>query len=356
MSPERPPGSGPILAVDGGNSKVDVALVATDGTLLGAIRGGTISHQAGPLSAGVERLSGLVGAVRAEGGSRLAGASSRRGASIDGPFGQTIYCLAGADYPSDIRLLRAAFDAAVPTASSLVLNDTFAALRAGSTRPWGIALICGQGINGAAVAPNGRRVRFAGVGDISGDWGGGTSIGQAGLGAAVRARDGRGPRTELERTIPAAVGLRRPDDVTRAYYDGRLDEARIGDLAPTVFATAAGGDPIARGIVDHLADELAGMAAALARRTGLTRRDPEVVLAGGIFKTDDAAFHAGLADRIRATIPEARIVRLAAPPVLGAALIGLDRLNGGLRDPAVQTRLRAAIEAWSATASVVTSS
>ena len=116
--------------------------------------------------------------------------------NADGAFGQTIYCLAGADYPSDIRLLRAAFDVAVPTASSLVLNDTFAALRAGSTRPWGIALICGQGINGAAVAPTGRRFRFAGVGDISGDWGGGTSIGQAGLGAAVRARDGRGPRTE----------------------------------------------------------------------------------------------------------------------------------------------------------------
>jgi N-acetylglucosamine kinase-like BadF-type ATPase len=334
----------PILAVDGGNSKVDVALVGVDGSLLAAVRGGTISHQAVSLDEGVARLGRLVAAVRSSVG------------IPDGSFSQAIYCLAGADYPTDIRLLRTSFDAVVRSADSLVLNDTFAALRAGSTRPWGIALICGQGINGAAVALNGRRVRFAGVGDISGDWGGGTSIGQAGLGAAVRARDGRGPRTELERTIPAAVGLHRPDEVTRAYYDRRLDESRIGDLAPTVFATAVAGDPVARGIVDHLADELAVMAAALARRTGLTRRDPEVVLAGGIFKTDDAAFHAGLAERIRAAIPGARIVRLDAPPVLGAALIGLDRLNGGLRDPAVQTRLRAAIEGWSATASVVTSS
>ena len=144
--------------------------------------------------------------------------------------------------------------------------------------------------------------------------------------------------------------------MTRAFYDGRLAEARIGDLAPTVFATAAAGDPVARAIIDRLADELAVMAAALARRTGLTRSDPEVVLAGGVFKTDDAAFHAGLAERIRSAIPAARIVRLAAPPVLGAALIGLDQLNGGLRDPEVQTRLRAAIESWSATARVVTPS
>jgi N-acetylglucosamine kinase-like BadF-type ATPase len=343
VSDVRHPAGPPILAVDGGNSKADVALVGADGRLLAAVRGETISHQAVPLAEGVRRLTELVAAVRAI-------------APSGAEPGQAVYCLAGADYPSDIRLLRAAFGAAVPTTDDLFLNDTFAALRAGTTRPWGIALICGQGINGAAVAQNGRRVRFAGVGDISGDWGGGTSMGQAGLAAAVRARDGRGPRTELERTIPAAVGLTRPEAVTRAFYDGRIAPARIGDLAPTVFATAAAGDPVAREIVDHLADELAGMAAALARRTGLTRRDPEVVLAGGIFKTDDAAFHAGLAERIRTTIPAARIVRLAAPPVLGAALIGLDRLNGGLRDPAVQTRLRAAIEKWSATARVVTPS
>ncbi len=335
-----------ILAVDGGNSKADVVLVGTDGTLLGAVRGPTISHQAVPLDEAVRRLSRLVAAARASAGRAIAEAAPDR----------AIYCVAGADYPSDIRLLRSAFEAAVPAGETVVLNDTFAALRAGTSRPWGIALICGQGINGAAVAPGGRRVRFAGVGDISGDWGGGTSVGQAGLAAAVRARDGRGPRTELERTIPAAVGLRRPEAVTHAFYLGRLDEARIGDLASTVFATAARGDAVARAIVDRLADELAGMAAALARRTGLTRRDPEVVLAGGVFRTDDAAFHAGLAARVHATIPGARLVRLAAPPVVGAALIGLDRQPGGQPDARAAAGLHAAIETWSATAAVVTPS
>jgi len=333
----------PILAVDGGNSKVDVALVGSDGGLLAAVRGPTISHQAVPLAVAVARLTELVASVREQ----AATAALPR---------QAVYCLAGADYPADVRLLRSAFGAAVPADDTLVLNDTFAALRAGTTRPWGIALICGQGINGVAVGPSGRRVRFAGVGDISGDWGGATSVGRDGLGAAVRARDGRGPRTELERTIPAAFGLRRPETVTRAFYEGRLDERRIGDLAPVVFATAAGGDHVARSIIDRLADELALMATALARRTGMTRRDTEVVLAGGVFKTNDEAFHTGLAVRIRASIPKARIVRLQAPPVLGAALIGLDGFNGGLRAPAVQTNLREAIEAWSATASVVTSS
>jgi N-acetylglucosamine kinase-like BadF-type ATPase len=330
-----------VVAVDGGNSKADLALVGADGTILAAVRGPTISHQAVPLPEATARFRALI--------DRAAGTAGLHPVRPD----VTVACVAGADYPEDIRVLRRMFADAATASEPLVLNDTFAALRAGASRPWGIALICGQGINGAAVGVDGRRVRFAGVGDIAGDWGGGGAVGLAGLAAAVRGRDGRGPRTALERSIPAAVGLKRPEAVTHAYYSGRLDERRVGDLAPVVFATAAGGDRVARAIIDRLADELVVMAAALARRTHLLRRDPEVVLGGGVFRTDDAAFHERLRTGIAAAIPAARVVRLVSPPVLGAALIGLDRLaTGGAADPAVAGRARAGLDAWSATVRV----
>lgn len=330
-----------VLAVDGGNSKADVALVAADGTLLGAVRGPTISHQAVTIHEAARRFTALVTAARAGNG---------------GDPGIAVHCLAGADYPSDISLLTGAFGPIGGASDTLILNDTFAALRAGASRPWGIALICGQGINAAAVSRDGRRTRFAGVGDIAGDWGGGTSVGMAGLGAAVRGRDGRGSHTALERTIPRAVGLRRPEAVTHAYYTGRFDETRVGDLAPVVFATAADGDHVARAIVDRLADELATMAVALARRSHLVRSEPEIVLAGGVFRTDDAGFHERLAGLIGESIPGARIVRLIVPPVVGAALIGLDRLAGGAADAAAEARIRAMLGAWNATPVVVTPS
>ena len=330
-----------VLAVDGGNSKADVALVAGDGTLLGAVRGATISHQAISMEEGARRLGQLVAAAGGQAGE---------------PPAIAVHCVAGADYPSDIHLLERTLATVAPAAATLVLNDTYAALRAGATRSWGIVLICGQGINGAAVGVDDRHVRFAGVGDIAGDWGGAGSVGMAGLGAAVRARDGRGPRTELEATIPRAVGLVRPEAVTHAYYTGRLNDARIGELAPTVFATAAAGDAVARTIIDRLADELATMAIALARRAHLVRRGPEVVLAGSVFRTEDAGFHDRLRARIADAIPGARIERLAAPPVVGAALIGLDRLAGGTVEPAVEARARAAFDAWNATPVVVTPS
>jgi N-acetylglucosamine kinase-like BadF-type ATPase len=284
-----------VLAVDGGNSKADVALVAADGSLLGAVRGPTISHQATTLAEATARFARLVAMIAPAPGTSSAQAPDRPVIAVHG--------LAGADYPHDIHLLEAAFGPIGGAAETLILNDTFAALRAGATRPWGIVLICGQGINGAVVGIDGRRHRFAGVGDIAGDWGGAGSVGMAGVGAAVRARDGRGPRTALERTIPAAVGLSRPEAVTHAYYTGRLDGRRVGELAPTVFATAGAGDPVARAIIDRLADELATMAIALARRAHLVRRDPEVVLAGGVFRTDDRAFHDGLHERIQRVVP-----------------------------------------------------
>ena len=55
-----------VLAVDGGNSKTDVALCTADGELLAAVRGPTTSHQAVGLDVGLDRLAGLV-AERPEG-------------------------------------------------------------------------------------------------------------------------------------------------------------------------------------------------------------------------------------------------------------------------------------------------
>jgi N-acetylglucosamine kinase-like BadF-type ATPase len=327
-----------VLAVDGGNSKADLALIAGDGSLLAAVHGRTISHQAVGLEAGMARLLDL------------AARSLPGPAPLVPPVAEVgVYGLAGADYPEDVEVLRRGIRRLGLTGSTVILNDTFAALRAGTHRPWGVVLICGQGINAAAVAPDGRSARFDGVGEYSGDWGGGGGVGREGLSAAVRGRDGRGPRTSLEKLVPAHFDLRSPAAVTKALYLGRIDESELPFLAPVVFEAAGAGDAVARSIIDRLADELAGMARALIRRLRLAALDPEVVLAGGVFRTDDAAFHERLRAGILAAAPRASIVRLTAPPVLGAALVGLDRLSpAGATAPDVEARLRSALEAWAA--------
>lgn len=327
-----------ILAVDGGNSKADLALIADDGTLIAAVHGETISHQAIGLDAGMAQLVRLA--------ADAAGAARTR----DGLIAELgVYAVAGADYPEDVRLLTRAIVARELTRSTMVLNDTFGALRAGTHRPWGVVLICGQGINAAAVAPDGRTAKFDGVGTFSGDWGGGGGIARAGIAAAVRARDGRGPKTALERTVPAHFKVANPPALTKALYLERIPGSAVPSLSPVIFETAAAGDPVARAIIDQLADELVSMAGALVRRLKLGHLDPEIVLAGGVFKTDDRPFFERLEAGILAAAPRATIRKLTAPPVLGAALIGLDRRSpGGATPAATEARLRAALEAWPA--------
>ena len=324
-----------VLAVDGGNSKTDVAIVGDDGRLLGAARGETSSHQAAGLAVGMERLAALVAQAVAD-------------ASIDARPDLGAYSLAGADTRPDVRLLSTALEERGFAAEQLVLNDAFGALRAGTDRAWGVVVICGQGVNAAGIAPDGQTARLDALGEISGDWGGGTDVGWAGLAAAVRARDGRGPRTALEQDVPAHWGLKTPAAVTEAFYTGRIRYRQIGQLSPVVFGAAGAGDAEARKIVDRLADEIVTMAGAMIRRLHLTRRDPDVVLAGGVFRTRDAAFYERIETGVAAIAPAARVVGLSAPPVAGAALLGLDRLGGGTTPAETSARVREAIGAWDA--------
>lgn len=333
-----------VLAVDGGNSKTDVALVAEDGRLLAARRGPTTSHQAVGLERGMERLAGLIGEVMTAGG------------VVERPA-IGVYALAGADRRADVRVLTTALEARGFAATDLVRNDTLAALRAGTDRGWGVVVICGAGVNAAGVAPDGRTARLAALGEISGDWGGGNDVGWAGLAAAVRARDGRGARTRLASDVPAHFGVRWPEAVTAGMYTGRIAQGRIGELSPVVFAAADAGDAVAHGIVDRLADEIVAMAGAMVRRLRLARRDPDVVLGGGVFRTDQAGFWERLASGVGAIAPEARLVRLTAPPVAGAALLALDQLKPDL-DAADREGLgagvRAGVGAWDAEVTSVT--
>ena len=317
-----------VLAVDGGNSKTDLALVSRSGDLLSLIHGLTMSHQQVPIQTAMDRLAGFVKQARAEAG-------------VTGPIEIGSFCLAGADFANDVRLLRDAIGAQRVANRVEVSNDAFAALRAGSPSGWGVVVICGAGVNAVGVGPDGREARLAGIGDLSGDWGGGHAVGQAALAAAVRARDGRGQPTSLATIVPRALGKRRPIDVTRAMYDGRMSRRRLEELSPLVFAAAGDGDAVARGIVDRLADEVAVMATAIARRLRVASSDLDVVLTGGVFRTDEPGFYARLEERLHATLPRARARRLTERPVLGAALIGLDAL-GVARDGAAERRLRSA--------------
>jgi N-acetylglucosamine kinase-like BadF-type ATPase len=248
-----------------------------------------------------------------------------------------VYCLAGADLPVDDRRIASWLTARGITGEEVVRNDTFAVLRAGTERSWGVGVVCGHGINCSGVAPNGRITRFPSVGMLSGDWGGGTDLGEAAMWHAIRAEDGRGGKTALAAMVPQHFGFKRPRQVLEAMYFHRLDADRLSELAATVFRAAKQGDDVARSIADRQADEVVALAGTAIRRLRMTKLDVDVVLGGGIFRNDDAAFFERIRRGLEAVAPKMQVRTLTAPPVIGATLIGLDRLGA---PRTAQARLR----------------
>jgi hypothetical protein len=72
----------------------------------------------------------------------------------------------------------------------------------------------------------------------------------------------------------------------------------------------------------------------------MTKLDVDVVLGGGIFRAEDPAFFDRIEAGLREVAPTVTIRRLTAPPIIGAALMGLDEL-GAART--AQRRARAAL-------------
>jgi N-acetylglucosamine kinase-like BadF-type ATPase len=324
--------SGPaVLAVDGGNSKTDVVLIDAAGGVLGAARGPGASHHHLGVPAAMDTLEALVVAAGHDAGLE---AGERPLASVG------VWCLAGVDFPADDQALAPAIAGRRWAGQVLLHNDVFAVRRAGSERTWGVGVVVGAGMNCVGVAPDGREVRFPAVGELSGDWGGGRDIGVAAVGAALRGEDGRGPGTTLTRLLPAWFGLPSALALVEALFLERIDQRRVLELVPLVLAEADAGDEVAGQLVTRQVDEIVAMAEAAIRRLDLTGHDVEVVLGGGLFHREAPTF----LERIRAGIvrvaPAARLTQVTAPPVVGAALLGLDRLGAA---PGAAERLRATL-------------
>ncbi|MEU9848346.1 BadF/BadG/BcrA/BcrD ATPase family protein [Streptomyces sp. NPDC047985] len=315
-----------VLAIDAGNSKTDVAVIGAEGVILSAARGGGFQPPAVGVEAAVEALGAIVGRAL-----ELSGVPS-------GVVTHVSACLANADLPVEEEELAAALRARGWGESVEVRNDTFAILRAGVDEPRGVAVVCGAGINCVGMLPDGRTARFPAIGRMSGDWGGGSALAEEAMWFAARAEDGRGEPTELARALPAHFGLDSMYALIEALHLGRIESERRHELAPVLFATAAAGDAVAGALVDRLAEEVVAMASVALGRLGLLAEETPVVLGGSVLAARHPRLDERIADLLAVRAPKAVVRVVTESPVLGAALLGLDRTGA---PPEVHERLRA---------------
>ncbi|MCW2751322.1 MAG: N-acetylglucosamine kinase [Aeromicrobium sp.] len=316
-----------VLAIDGGGSKTDVVAVEATGEVIARRTGPASPPQALGVAESVRVVESLAAEVVAATGSR--------------PIAHAGVFLSGLDLPSETEAYASAV-AATPvlgSAQSIDLrNDIYAVLRAGTDAHDAVAVVCGTGINAVGVRADGAEVRFASLGEISGDWGGGWHLGREALWHAARAADGRGPSTLLQKSVPAAFGFDEVGAVTEALHLKSLDMSEVSRLSPVVFEAARAGDEVALSMTDRQADEIVLLAAVALERLDLLGRAVPVVVGGGVI-----AGQSLLVERVDARLheraPHAVLLR-AERPIVGAVCLAFEHIGASTE---VIARVRAEV-------------
>ncbi|WP_217183479.1 BadF/BadG/BcrA/BcrD ATPase family protein [Streptomyces sp. AC495_CC817] len=299
-----------ILAVDGGGSKTDVVLLDSTGGLQAWERGRGSSPQLEGLAESVRIIDELVVAALGD-------------RSPDRLVHVGLY-LSGLDLPQEIEAFRQAISGLPWAQGPLVAeNDLHALLRAGTDADDAVAVICGTGMNAMGVRADGAAVRFPALGPLSGDWGGGSELGDAVVWHAARAEDGRGPRTALLGLLLDAVESPSVSALIEDVHLGRRADDGFAPLAPLIFEAAHSGDAVAVDVVRRQAEEVVAYVRACVSRLGLEHAEVPVVFGGGVARGRDPLLLAGIREGLELDVPGARLSIVDAPPVLGAALLAL---------------------------------
>lgn len=297
---------GLLLAADVGNSKTHLAVADTTGRVIGLATGPGGSPQTLGVITAYDQLRTLAKEITGQ----------------DTGYEEAVLAVAGVDFPEEEEALAAEANAHGLARHLTVCNDTFALLRTGG-RGDGIAVVAGAGTNCCGRYGE-RSARFHSLGRLTGDWGGGSDLGEEAVGMACRAEDGRGTPTALTRSLPAHFGLTRPLELAEAVHRGEIPQTRLVELAPIVLAAADEGDAVAAALVDRLVAEVVAFVTATTARLGCEPDAVPLVLGGGLLRSSCVRLRTGIREALHAAHADPQIVIPDTPPIVGALALALD--------------------------------
>lgn len=313
-----------FLGADLGSTKTHIAIADEAGQVMGFGKGGAANPQGvgydGMLHALQEALQGAL----AQAG---LGATAVSGAG----FG-----IAGYDWPSSKPKMTAVIAKLGLDCPIGLVNDASLALFAGAENSTGVSLISGTGCNCRGYDQEQQREgRVTGYGFWMGEYAGASELVWRAMQVVAFEWTQRGPATALTPLFIEYAGAADLTDLLEGYTNGRYHiDAQI---APRIFEVARQGDQVAADLIRWCGVELGEMAKGVIRQLDFADRAFDVVLAGSMFEGGPLLIEP-MWQTITDLAPKARLVRLAAPPVLGGVVFGMNQ--GGLSvTPAIRQRL-----------------
>jgi len=233
--------------------------------------------------------------------------------------------IAGYDWPSQkIAHLEALCEIGL-TMPLEIVNDAVLGILAGAEQGWGVSVVSGTGCNCRGRSRDHTREGrvVGGASHWSGEFAGGYDILARAMRAVTFQWTRRGPDTTLTEIFIAAAGAANLDDLITGMYVHRYDPFDR-KLILKVFEIAEAGDPEALNVLRWAGRELGGLVNGVIRQLDLQNEAFDVVLIGRVFRG-----HPLIAETLYRTVqplaPQARLVHLTAPPVVGAVLLGMEK-------------------------------
>lgn len=213
------------------------------------------------------------------------------------------------------------------------VNDALIGVMAGSDRGWGVSVVGGTGCNAWGWNEEGRVGRMSGYGDWFGEGAGAGEIVNEAFKCISRQWTMLGPETMLTSEF-----LKMTKEPTIESFLESVGKRRIeldADFAPVVFNVAKRGDPCAQRIIRWAGRELGKLAVGVIKQLDLQQKDFDVILIGSLF-AGGSMLTSPLSRVIHRAAPMAHLIRLDAPPVIGAVIMSM-KLSG--LDPLPDRRL-----------------
>jgi len=201
-----------------------------------------------------------------------------------------------------------------PGCEVLLLSEGEACLRAGLGRREGTVALAGTGSIAFGIE-GGAQTALGGWGSWIGDEGSGYDIGRRAIAAAIRAAEGRGPRTALTEAIVDGLGLGALEELLGRLHGAPSPRAFVASVCPIAAAAARGGDAVALAIFEAAGEELASLTAAMLDGRPALRSRP-VTVAGSAWKGCRAMFER-FERELTAKHPGVAVALPAFEPVVG---------------------------------------
>lgn len=236
--------------------------------------------------------------------------------------------ISGINSPDDKSRWRKAI-ASNPELSQLpkltLVNDTQAALRAGTDGKNAIVIIAGTGSNCYGRNVKGQEAKSGSQDYLLADEGSAYAIGTSILHKITQSLDGRGQKTVLTDLLFEKYKINSLRELSSLVYKKPWNKSDIAAVAPLLEEALSQKDLVAQNILDQTVFDLASMIRAVAQSLEITSQKFNVVTTGSVFKVKQ--IQKGLKEKVLKFAANAKFTTPKVNSAVGAAYLARDSVH-----------------------------